>query len=240
MALFGLIGGDKPTPKNIEKQVSKVKERYAQPEYRRGAMDRLLEWGTPESLEAVMQRFTVVAQSPHWDEEEKRWLVDELAQRGDPARQACVRFLKRENYVAFAAKALRRLVDEPTYLSDLVEALRAHPADDHRSVQGKQELVAALGEAGDARSLEAIVPYLDDHGDDVRCTVVDVIEKHAVTSGYPRLVETLTEDHHSARVLRHIAGAVARLGLDVDATKPLAPAVAEDFTIQNGKLARHA
>lgn len=238
MALFGLIGGDKPTQKNIDKQVSKVKERYAQPEYRRAAMDKLLEWGTPEALLGLMQRFTVVAQSPHWDEEEKRWLVDELAQRGDAARQAIVRFLKTENYVAFAAKALRRLVDEPTYLADLVEALRAHPPEDHRSVQGKQELVAAIGETGDARSLEAVLPYLDDHSDDVRCTTVDVVERHAVTAGYARLVETLAEDHHSARVLRHIAGAAARLSLEIDASRPLAPAVAEDYTVTGGKLTR--
>lgn len=239
MALFGLIGSDKPTPKNIHKQVTRVKERYAQPEFRRGAMDKLLEWDTPESLLGLMQRFTVVVNSPHWDEEEKRWLVDELAQRGDNARQAIVRFLKRENYVAFAARALRRLVDEQTYLSDLVEALRAHPPDDHRSVQGKQELVAALGEAGDTHAMQAIIPYLDDHSDDVRCTTVDVVERHALATAYPRLVETLSEDFHSARVLRHVAGAVSRLGLDVDATRPLAPAVAEDFAVKDQKLVRH-
>jgi len=238
MALFGLIGGDKPTQKNIDKQVSKVKERYAQPEYRRAAMDRLLEWGTPEALLGLMQRFTVVAQSPHWDEEEKRWLVDELAQRGDAARQAIVRFLKTENYVAFAAKALRRLVDDATYVADLVEALRSHPPEDHRSVQAKQELVAALGESGDVRALEAVLPYLDDHSDDVRCTAVDVVERHTVTAGYARLTETLAEDHHSARVLRHIAGAASRLSLEIDASRPLAPAVAEDYTVTNGKLTR--
>ena len=41
-----------------------------------------------EALAAVLARFTVVVQSPHWDEEEKRWLVDELATRGEPARIA--------------------------------------------------------------------------------------------------------------------------------------------------------
>ena len=109
MALFGLLGGDKPTPKNISKLVNKVKERYAQPEYRRTAMEKLLSWSTPEALDAVLSRFTVVVQSPHWDEEEKRWLVEELAERGQPAKEALTRFLARENHIAFAAKALARL-----------------------------------------------------------------------------------------------------------------------------------
>jgi hypothetical protein len=38
-------------------------------------------------------------------------------------------------------------------------------------------------------------------------------------------------------VLRHAAAAMARRKFAVDATKPLAPAVAEDFVVTDGKLA---
>src|SRR5688500_3991164 len=103
--LDGIFGGDKPTQKNIDKLVLRVKERYAQPEYRREAMERLLAWGTPASINGVLARFTVVAQSPHWDEEEKRWLVDELVRLGGPARDALKTFLAKENHIAFAARA---------------------------------------------------------------------------------------------------------------------------------------
>ena len=64
--LDGIFGSDKPTQKNIEKLVIRVKERYAQPEYRREAMERLLGWNTPEAIIGALARFTVVAQSPHW------------------------------------------------------------------------------------------------------------------------------------------------------------------------------
>ncbi len=237
MALFGLLGGDKPTEKNIDKQVQKVKERYAQPEFRRAAMDRLLEWGTPEALAGVMQRFSVVVQSPHWDEEEKRWLVDELAERGDAARQAITQYLKTQNNIAFAAKALRKLCDEQGYVQELVAALQARDPEDYRSVQAKQELVAAIGATGDTEALGAVVTFLDDHGDDVQCTAIDVVEKNHVEQGYPRLVKMITEDFHSARVVRHAAGAVSRLGLGIDPEKPLSPEVTEDFVVKDGKLA---
>jgi hypothetical protein len=237
MALFGLLGSDKPTPKNIDKTVAKLKERYAQPEYRRGAMERLLSWNTPETLDAVLARFTVVAQSPHWDEEEKRWLVEELVERGQPAREALSRFLLKENHIAFAASALRQLCPAEGYVQALVEALKARDPDDYRSAQGKQELIAALGDVEAKGAAEALLPYLDDHSDDVRCTTVDVIEKLAAEEAFGRLAEILTEDLHSDRVLRHTAGAVSRLKVPIDPAKALQPAVTEDYVVKDGSLA---
>ena len=134
MGLFGLFGSDKPTEKSIAKQVTRVKERYAQPEYRRMAMETLFDWGTPEALDGILARFTVVVQSPHWDEEEKRWLVEELAERGQPAIEALRRFLKTSNNIGFADRALQRLCDEDQYRIELGEALKARDPEDYRSV----------------------------------------------------------------------------------------------------------
>lgn len=236
-----MIGGlfsNKPTPKNIEKQAAKSQERYAQPEYRRQAMEKLLGWGTPESVTALMGRFSVVVQSPHWDEEEKRWLVDELAERGALAKEAVSAYLKAENNIAYAAKALRQLTDDDEYRTELISALNSREPSDYRTAQAKQELIACLEEVPGDEVEAAVIPYLDDHADDVQCTAVDVVERKAAKAAFPRLVEMLSEDMHSARVLRHIAGAVARLGLELDADKPLEPPVMEDFVVKDGKLAR--
>ncbi|HEY4222831.1 MAG TPA: hypothetical protein VGO62_15850 [Myxococcota bacterium] len=244
MGLLSIFGGDKPNQKNIEKLVVKVKERYAQPEYRREAMERLLAWGTHESIMGALARFTVVAQSPHWDEEEKRWLVDELAALGEPARAALKAFLAKENHIAFAAKALHKLDGGDAYLLDLIGALSARPPAEYRSTQGKAELVACLRATNDARAAEALLPYLDDHGDDVQCACVDALEAMwPVIDGLhdgasKKLQAVISEDARSARVLRHTAAAMQRLGIGVDATKALAPAVAEDYVVKDGKLAR--
>jgi hypothetical protein len=238
MALFGLLGGDKPTPKNIQRLVSKVKERYAQPEYRRGAMERLLSWGTPEAMDGVLARFTVVAQSPHWDEEEKRWLVEELAEKGDAAKGALVRFMKRENHLAFAAAALKQLCPQEDFVQLVGEALAARSPEDYRSAQGKQELNACLADAGGPDQGARLTPYLDDHADDVQCTTIDAVEKLHAEAAYERMKGMLTEEEHSARVLRHAASALSRLGVPVLLDKPLQPAVTEDFVIKEGKLAK--
>lgn len=237
--VFGLFGGSKPSEKNIAKQALKVKERYAQPEYRRAAMDTLLQWGTPEALDAVLSRFTVVVQSPHWDEEEKRWLVEELAERGAPAREALARFLKKQNSVAFAAKALRHLCDKETYKQQITEALLAREPEDYRSAQAKQDLVQALSEVlEEGEGAETLAPYVDDHADDVQCTTIETVEKVKATAVYPRLAEMITEDAHSARVQRAAAATVARQHIPIDPQKSIQPAVLEDYVVKDGSLAR--
>jgi hypothetical protein len=244
MGLLDSIFGDKPTQKGIDKQVLRLKERYAQPEYRREAMDKLLAWGTPEAYAGVLARFTVVAQSPHWDEEEKRWLVDELATRGEPAKAALQAFLAKEDHVAFAAKALRKLSSSPEqWIADMIAALHARPADDHRTTLGKAELVAQLKDGGSPVVIAAVVPYLDDHADDVQMATIDCIDHHHagiaddVKAEVARRFQHIVADEaRSARVLRHAAAAMARLKLAVDPTRPLAPAVAEDFVVKDGVL----
>ncbi len=240
MAMFGLLGGDKPTPKNIQKQVARAKERYAQPEYRRTAMERLLSWGTPEAIDGVIERFSVVVQSPHWDEEEKRWLVEELVEKGEVAKDALVRFLAKHNHIAFATQALRQLTTKEEYLHVLTKSLQARAPDDYRSAQGKQELIACIAEVSGPDEAQTFVPYLDDHADDVQCATIDAVEKLHAEGAYSRLREIITEEVHSARVLRHAAAAMARLGVAIDPAKPLQPAVTEDYIVKEGKLSRQS
>jgi hypothetical protein len=244
MGLLDALFGDKPNPKSIDKLTLKVKERYAQPEYRREAMDKLLAWSTPEALAAVLQRFTVVVQSPHWDEEEKRWLVEELASRGDPAKAALQAFLAKDDHIAFAAKALRQLsTSTETWIADLLVALRARPPEDHRTTQGKAELINVLKDADAHVALAAIVAYLSDHADDVQMAALEAVQglwpkasaddKGAIDAALKAIV---VDDARSARVLRQAASVMATLAIPVDATKALAPAVAEDFVVKDGVL----
>lgn len=245
MGLFdALFGGDKNSAKNVDKLVLRVKERYAQPEYRREAMDKLLSMGTAEAYAGVLKRFTVVVQSPHWDEEEKRWLADELATRGDAARTALNEYLAKEDHIAFASKSLLKLSSsKDAWLADMLKALAARPPEDHRTTIGKAELINQLKDGGDSTIVKAVVPYFFDHADDVQLAAFDCAEHYADTTDddsktvlHEALRNVLVDDTRSARVLRHAALKMSTLGVTVDASKPLAPAVAEDFKVDNGLL----
>lgn len=236
MGLFGFFGKDKPSEAAIAKQVTRVKEQYAKPEYRQMAMDKLLEWGDRASLKAILSRFTVVVQSPHYDEEEKRWLAKELTGRGDLAKEVLIEFLKNANEVSYAIVALEGLCSKEELNQIIVSALTARSPEDHRSSQSKMELIAALEDRDVEGLAQLLIPYLDDHNDDVKCIAMDVVASKKVEQAYSQVALILTQDHHSARVLRHAASMAARLGILVDAEKPLAPEVAEDFVVKDGKL----
>jgi hypothetical protein len=241
--LDALFGGDKSGTKAVDKLMLRVKERYAQPEYRREAMDKLLAMGTRESYGAVLKRFTVVVQSPHWDEEEKRWLADELATRGDLAKDAVREFLSVEDHVAFASRTLRKLSPSTeAWLTDLVAALQKRPPDDHRTSVGKAELINQLKDGGDGNVVAAVLPYVNDHADEVQLAAWECCEHHtgtdadALVAVAEKAREIVVDDTRSARVLRHVAGVMARLKIAVDPHKPLPGAVAEDFAVKDGLL----
>lgn len=226
----------KPSEKAIEKQMRYAKEPYAQPEYRRAAMEQLLKWDTEAALDAVLQRLTSVVQSPHWDEEEKRWLMDEMITKGEAGKQALIRFIMKHNEVSYAIKALHKLTSKEEITQVLIEALQHRPPEDHRSSLGKTELIAALQEQEGQHVISALLPYLDDLHDDVQCITMDVLTTKKASEAYPRLVQIISDDTRSPRVLRHAAMLVHQLKLPIDPKQALTAEVAEDFAIKNGKL----
>ncbi|MEI6790368.1 MAG: hypothetical protein WCK42_04220 [Myxococcaceae bacterium] len=240
MGFFGLFGKNTPTEKQIAKQVNHLKEQYAKPEYRQMAMDKLFEWGTRECLIALLNRFKVVVQSPHWDEQEKRWLVDEMVKRGDASKDVLREFVMNENEVTYAISALSKLCLESELVDILKQALLARSPEDHRSSESKMELIAALEEYDLPDLATLLIPYLDDHHDDVKCITLDVLAKKQINSAYPKIISLLGEEFHSARVLRHTASKAYALGLELPEGQKLAPEIEEDFEIKSRKLvSRH-
>lgn len=236
MGLFDFFGGGKPNAKSIAKQKKRAKERYAQTDYREMAMEKLLEWGTAESLDAVLERFNAVAQSPYYDEQEKTWLSEKITELGEPGKQALVRFLAKSNEVAHAISALKNMCEANEYHQFLVDALEKRPPEDYRSLQAKKELIKPLLESLTTENIDVLLPYLDDHNDDVQCAVIDAIVVAKASNLYPKLVEIIYDESRSGRVSRHAASSVSNENMKVDPRKALLPEVAEDFVVRDGRL----
>lgn len=239
MGLLDIFGKKGPSEEAILKQVRRAKEGYAQPDYRRMAMDQLLKWDTDESLRGILERFSVVVQSPHWDEDEKCWLVGQLVQRGERMLPILRRFILENNEVNYALQTFRQIVkDDDAYAALLIEALKTRPPSDHRSVQGKQEILAAMMELPSHDFDSLIAPHLDDHSDDVKCLAIQALSKSNKDEIKERIVAMLSDDSHSARVLRTAASVVQAQKFKVNDTLVLSEAVSEDFRIENGLLVR--
>ncbi|MEO1233389.1 MAG: hypothetical protein AAFZ18_31290, partial [Myxococcota bacterium] len=143
---MGLLDFLKPKSA-LEKAAKQVREEYAQPDYRRGAMEKLLDMGTPEAYDALLKRFTVNANGQIADEQEKKDLVDELVRAGDKAAERIEHFIRTEKKaLTFPLQALMRIRAPKEARISLLEALEQHDPSDHRTTQAKVALIDALGD----------------------------------------------------------------------------------------------
>ena len=236
MGLFDIFKSA-PSSNAIANQVRRAKERYAQSDYRRMAMDKLLSWDTDEALEGILERFCVVVQSPHWDEEEKSWLVQEMVKRGEKVLPILRNFILEKNEVNHALLAYEQIVNSADkYGEILLAALAARPPSDHRSVQSKQEIIAALAELKTQSFDETLRPYLNDHSDDVQCAAINALASSGNEQTKSTLVDLLGSETHSARVLRCVASVISQKKFHVSEKNTLADVVKEDFRIEGGFL----
>lgn len=207
MGLFDFLKPKSP----LEKAAKQVKEAYAQPEYRRGAMDRLFEMGSEEAFWALLQRFAYNANGAIADESEKNDLVNQLVQRGEDVLPALKRFIQTEKNLAYPIQALVRIMGEPAAAEFLTEALQGYEPLDHRSTQAKTTLVISLAELLPPEQAQVYVPYLQDHHDDVQFQAIVALEGSAQPDTAEALIELCKQGATSPRVQRRAAQALTSL-----------------------------
>jgi hypothetical protein len=125
------------------------------------------------------------------------------------------------------------------WLKDLVDALQKRPPEDHRTTAGKAELINQLKDGGDRSVVVTVLPYVNDHADEVQLAAWECCEHHIGADAdavAAKARDIVVDDARSARVLRHVAGVMSRLKIAVDPTKALPGAVAEDFVVKDGLL----
>lgn len=224
----------------LQKAAQQVREAYAQPDYRRTAMDKLFEIGTDEAYAALLQRFTYNANGQIADETEKNDLVTELADAGDKVLPALKTFIQTEQQLAYPIKALVAIMGRADARDFLVETLQRYEPMDHRSTRSKISLLIALADLCDAEQGPALVPYLDDYSDDVQAQAVMALEQLKNPETRDALCRVCAEDSHAKRVQRQAAGTLVELGWSVrDRYASFSDELKEEFIVgKKGALIR--
>lgn len=213
MGLFDML-----KPKSaLEKAAKQVREVYAQPDYRRTAMDKLFEIGTPEAYTALLGRFAINANGQIADEAEKRELVDQLASIGEPCVEPLKEFIRNEKTIAFPIRAIQKILGREATLAFLLETLLAYEPLDHRTTQAKTTLVFSIAEIASAEDAPKLAPYLGDHADDVQFQTIEALQKLANPDTAEDLAKVCISEDHSGRVQRRAAQALVDLGWNVKA-----------------------
>jgi len=114
--------------------------------------------------------------------------------------------------------------------------LYRNPFTDDRSVQGKQEIIAAMMELNDPSLEPLILPHLEDHSDDVQCLAISALAQSHSSEVKARLIDIIKNEDHSARVMRTAASVIAAQKFELPEGFQIAPILTEDYKVENGLL----
>lgn len=211
MGLFDFLKPRSP----VERAAKQVKEAFAQPEYRRSAMDKLFEIGTDEAYAALLGRFAYNANGSIADEEEKRDLVAQLVQKGEPVLPSLKRFIASEKQISYPITALIGIMGKEEGTRFLIDTLKAYEPIDHRSTAAKTTLILTLKDLVSPEEAELFVPYLDDHADDVQFQALEALESLKGGEGgqsEEAVVAVMKGNGHATRIQRRAAQLCQTLG----------------------------
>jgi hypothetical protein len=227
--VFGLFSKERQLQKTIEKATNKL----AQQPDRWGALERLREDGSEEALFGLCKRWGVTSLKGVEDEQEKNWVVDVLAEKGNaypPAQPgqteaqreegrkqnrdrvlaALKRFMKSsdELSLSFPLRVLGRIADHDTVLATVDELLKSEPPGYARFPDRRIDLLKWFTEWKDATDDEVIsrvVPYLADFDENVRFTAIDGLGSRDPEKIMKPLVDALVRpEEESGRIRRTI------------------------------------
>jgi hypothetical protein len=173
------IGGGALNDKQIEKIAKLAANPFAQSDVRREQMDKLIRDGSEAAIRGLLMRLTVNASQAIADEDEKRFVVDELTKMGEPAVGPLKAYLRKETALTFALQALLAILPKEQAIGELLALFDVYGPDDYRADEQKKQVLLVLAEQDDPRILPALVPYLLDHADDVRHHVLELFHARA-------------------------------------------------------------
>ena len=221
MGLMSLFGRGPLSDKKIAKVAKLAANPFAQPEVRMREMQRLIEDGSDASLRGVLRRFAANAQGHIADEDEKKWLEDALVRRGEEALPALRDYINSEEKLTYALAAFRRIAGDDAATDFLLGVLQHYGPDDHRSGEAKLQIILQLGEyGGDASILPILSPFLNDHSDEVRWSILELLERATTGGTFPpeqqsayaaELLQLVTSEEVGPRIARRAADILCRL-----------------------------
>lgn len=204
----------------IRRASKTLTERYAQPEARFDAAERLVGIGTPEAIYQIARRFTITSGNLEQDDQEKRWVRDVLVEQGDKATLPLRRYVAGHDEITWAMDALSKLLPAEEVASFLFEVLQDGDPVALRGPKAVQivEFLAGLAVEGIAAGVSRCLGSADDT---VRIAAVQALRTYRDAATREALLEALvSEEEDSVRVRIAIAGLFADFEWEVRGHRP--------------------
>ena len=201
--------------KQIERSRKKVKEPHGDSATRMNAALRLREMGTPESILALLDRFTINVSPSGQDEEEKQEVLSWIVQMGEAAVEPILGFLKRERQLYWPVKALRESVSEHAFAEKMNEVLMDHWESPPASSDPTAQLIRLLEGVRTPELVDTIRLFLEDQTDDVRVAALDYLFSHDEDEIRETVLKCYLKSEDRPRVRGHILSSFVEHGWSV-------------------------
>ena len=166
-----------------QKQIDGIKRRlmdaFRQSEERYECMDKLAKLGTPEALDALLERFTLRVSGPTIDEEEKAYAYKLIGRWGESAVAPLKKFIATRDAVYFPLKSLRELAGDEVAVDALMQAMDGTDPGYHEGLERLREIVSNLRDFQHPLVRDALVALLNSRSNEIRFFALDGL------SGYP-------------------------------------------------------
>ena len=249
MVLKNLFGGGPLSEKKIEKITKLVCNPYCQPDVRKREMCRLLDDEQPAALRAVLKRFNFNSNGGIADEEEKKWLENQMVDMGKLAIEPLEDYIRTGKQLTYALRAYHRLQGSEKSAQFFIQVLQEYGPDAYRAIEAKLQIVWQLAEYLENENVIAgLEPFVEDHSDDIRWAVLDLLEKVAdsgnlndeVRKGYAgKMGLLLSDDSAGPRIQRRVAEVLADREWQVDdSSAEVASVLSSEFFIDKKLFVR--
>ena len=212
--------GSTPSSKQIDKLVKRLTEPGGENGPRIEAAERLAEWGTPDSLFALLKRFTMSSNVITQDIEEKRMVVRMLVEKDRDAIEPILRFLRAHHNVEWPVQALFEILPREELVPKLVEILdKVAAASEFTPPEHKAELIGAMRGHVTPEIASVLRQFLSDDDDDVRIAAIEAISEIGEEVREP-LLESFLEADDRPRIRIKIADVFAERDWPVKGFRP--------------------
>lgn len=232
-----LFGSKDGRPRKLVKLEKKILNMYLQPQDRQYYLDQLRQESDKEhgheAIMTLMKRFTCKTDNNTVDRDEKKMVYEFLVGMGPLAIEPVKEFLRQnEEGINWPFKALTELLPRKELLDFLVEMFEEHMSPDYaRNPERKEQMVLLARDfASEERVARAVVPYLDDHSENIRFHAVETLLANGSDWLKEPLQERIVEDD-SIRITTKLCDAFVEKLWEVDDVDAIEAVLPDDYKV---------
>lgn len=205
------------SPAAIKKHAARVGNKRSQAQDRWESIKALRKAGGEAAAAALLPRFDYKVDPSISDREEKDYVVESLVHIGDAGLPAVRAFLHASDSIAWPLRVLTQLLSDEDVVGELLALCADMSAEYERFPEKKIQVLAELEERRDARTAEAVVPFLRDMNESARYHAVGAILRQPNAADFVDSVVDAFLDEESARIRSTVLDRLAEAQLSVGA-----------------------